>query len=163
MKRNAHIVDIIFILSLFCIFTAGALLVVLMGADVYQGITKDMDHNYSSRSSISYVTEKIRQHDSEGQIFVGDLENEPALILTQNYNNDTYETWIYRDGNHLKEIMVAAGTQVNPGDGQELMEVTDFQLEAADQSIRIAAADGEGKWSESMVYVQCGPVKMREG
>ena len=113
--------DIIFILSLFCIFTASALLVVLMGADVYQGITKDMDYNYSSRSSISYVTEKIRQHDSEGQVFVGNLEGEPALILTQNYNNEIYETWIYRDGNHLKEIMVAAGTPVNSGDGKELM------------------------------------------
>lgn len=163
MKRNTHIVDIIFILSLFCIFTASALLVVLMGADVYQGITKDMDHNYSSRSSISYVTEKIRQHDSKGQVFVGKLEGEPALILTQNYNNEVYETWIYRDGNHLKEIMVAAGTTVNPGDGQELMEVSDFQLEAADQSIRIAAADEGGKWSESLVYVQCGPVETWKG
>lgn len=163
MKRNTHIVDIIFILSLFCIFTASALLVVLMGADVYQGITKDMDYNYSSRSSISYVTEKIRQHDSEGQVFVGNLEGEPALILTQNYNNEIYETWIYRDGNHLKEIMVAAGTPVNSGDGQELMEVSDFQLEAADQSIRIAAADEEGKWSESLVYVQCGPVETWKG
>ena len=163
MKRNTHIVDIIFILSLFCIFPASALLVVLMGADVYQGITKDMDHNYSSRSSISYVTEKIRQHDSKGQVFVGNLEGEPALILTQNYNNEVYETWIYRDGNHLKEIMVAAGTTVNPGDGQELMEVSDFQLEAADQSIRIAAADEDGKWSESLVYVQCGPVETWKG
>ena len=163
MKRNTHIVDIIFILSLFCIFTASALLVVLMGADVYQGITKDMDYNYSSRSSISYVTEKIRQHDSEGQVFVGNLEGEPALILTQNYNNEIYETWIYRDGNHLKEIMVAAGTPVNSGDGQELMEVSDFQLEAADQIIRIAAADEEGKWSESLVYVQCGPVETWKG
>ena len=48
MKRSRHATDLIFVLSLFCLFTVLSLFVVIQGADVYQGISREMSANYLS-------------------------------------------------------------------------------------------------------------------
>ena len=63
MKRSRHATDLIFVLSLFCLFTVLSLFVVIQGADVYQGISREMSANYSARGTVAYLTEKVRQND----------------------------------------------------------------------------------------------------
>ena len=61
VKRSRHATDLIFVLSLFCLFTVLSLFVVIQGADVYQGISREMSANYSARGTVAYLTEKVRR------------------------------------------------------------------------------------------------------
>ena len=63
--KNArkHSTDILFVLLLFLVFTSSALAVILLGAKVYQNTASRMESNYTVRTALAYVTEKIRHAD----------------------------------------------------------------------------------------------------
>ena len=59
-RRDKSIVDMLFLLALFGVFLISALFIVLFGANIYKKTVNDMDANFSARTSVSYITEKIR-------------------------------------------------------------------------------------------------------
>ena len=65
-KPYRHMFDFVFILALFCVFSASAFLAVVIGASVYQTTTENMDANYRNRTASAYITEKIRHNDTAG-------------------------------------------------------------------------------------------------
>ena len=72
-KTGTHMVDLLFTLALVCVFAASALMVVLIGANVYQNTVEGMDENFSARTSVTYVATKIRQNDTEGTAYISTL------------------------------------------------------------------------------------------
>ena len=94
--NNAHMIDLLFTLALFCVFAASALMVVLIGARVYQNTIERMNANFDGRASIAYVSNKIRQNDYPDAIHIIELEEGvPALALDQDFDGITYQTIIY--------------------------------------------------------------------
>ncbi len=164
MQKDQHIIDIIFILSLFCVFAVLALFVVVLGANVYKGISNVMTENYAVRTSLSYITEKIRQGDAHGEITVEQLGGGDALVITQDITNEgtlqtaEYETWIYVDNGNLMELVVNAGDEVQPGGGQPIMELKELRVEDMDGRLfKMTAVDAEGGTYESMVSLKGSP------
>lgn len=156
MKRGQqHVTDIVFVLSLFCVFAVLALFVVVLGANVYRNIAGDMDVNYNMRTSIAYLSEKVRQNDSAGSVEIRDVGGNDALVLTQQAADDSYETWIYAQGKKLREVTVAAGKKITPGDGQEIMDLSRLQLRKTDEGlIRMEITDMQGNTFESAVFLR---------
>lgn len=145
-RQKNYIIDFIFTLSLFGVFAACALLVVVIGANVYRSIVNTQEANAVKRTSLAYVAEKIRQNDEAGSVYIGDVEGAPALVLTGIYGEESYSTYIYKDGDMLKELFIKASVEPTRIAGQMITEVTDFSVEqAAGQlySISVAGADGD--------------------
>lgn len=138
-KNNKHVVDIIFVLALFCVFAACALMLVTLGAGIYKRTLNEMEANYSSRTAFAYVTEKLRQYDSEGGLSLTDLNGTPAVLLTQEINGETYFTFLYLDSDgYLKELFVKKGTSLGSGTlaaGQKILELSDFQAQQLSDSL----------------------------
>lgn len=161
-QKKQHIVDIVFVLCLFCVFAILSLFIVVMGASVYKGISKDMTANYNARSSLTYLTEKIRQNDSASSVEIGTLGGETALVLTEVVQDREYETWIYVSDGALYEVAVTAGTQVSLGDGQMVTELSDFEIERLDDHLmRIRAVDLDGNTFETMLHTKSAIIGMR--
>ena len=59
-QENNHIVDLLFVLGLFFVFTISALFLILIGSGVYKNTVDKMDRNFATRAAIAYVTEKSR-------------------------------------------------------------------------------------------------------
>lgn len=112
LKQEKHfVVDVLFVLALFGVFTISALVLITVGADVYQHTVRDMSRNYDDRTAIAYITEKVRQSDcilSDGSyaISLGSLEQQPALILTDEWDGDAYCTYLYLYDGWLKELYI---------------------------------------------------------
>lgn len=51
--------------------------VILLGAKVYQNTASRMESNYTVRTALAYVTEKIRHADESGAISPGELDGFP--------------------------------------------------------------------------------------
>ena len=128
-RRGRSIVDMLFILALFAVFMISALFIVLFGAKIYQRIITDSDTNFISRTSIAYISEKIHQHDKAGGVSVIFHENEPVLRLSETYNGSEYYTYLYRQDNILKEITCPAEYDPVYSAGQQILEVTSFNIE----------------------------------
>ena len=63
-------------LLIFLIFTICILTVLLTGADIYKKISLRDQNSFQRRTTVQYLTTRIRQSDSEGMVFVGDFNAE---------------------------------------------------------------------------------------
>ena len=134
-KREKSIVDILFILALFCAFLISALFIVLFGAKIYRSTVADMDTNFTSRTSLSYITEKMRQHDSVGGAKVTFIEDQPVLILNQENDGVNYCTYLFSHDGYLKEITAKEGFDFDFKSGQNILELSDFSVSEINDSL----------------------------
>ena len=76
-KQQRHIIDIFFVIALFCLFALSAIFLISIGADIYGKTVTNMEDNFNTRTALAYITEKVRQSDKDGQISV-DLTGKAA-------------------------------------------------------------------------------------
>lgn len=126
MKKHTehrHMIDILFVLSLFCVFAASSVLLILFGADIYQKTVQQMDSNYSSRTSIAYITEKIRQSDTANAIQITTQDDTQVLMLTNIIDGIPYATSLYEYDGYLYELFARTDIDLPLDAGQPVMEL----------------------------------------
>lgn len=57
-KQQRHIIDIFFVIALFCIFALSAIFLISIGADIYGKTVTNMENNFNTRTALAYVTER---------------------------------------------------------------------------------------------------------
>lgn len=140
-KRNKSIVDFLFILALFGAFAITGLLVVLFGARVYEKTVASMDANYSSRTTLSYVTEKIRAHDFSGGanisfVNVDDRGKIDVLTLKERIGEKVYVTYMFMDSDgYLKEFTTSDDYDFKYNDGTKIIALKTFDVEKKSDSL----------------------------
>ena len=144
-RAQSHTTDLLFTLGLFCVFAAAAFILVMIGIQAYQTTVAHMQDTYSTRTAISYVAEKLRQHDTAGGVELGQVEGRPALLLHDELAGDSYLTYIYADGDALYELTVRDGAHVTASMGDEIIGVKDFTItDAGDGFYEFTASDSGG-------------------
>ena len=86
--KRKHMIDYLFPIALFFVFALSALTVLLLAARIYQSTTENSSLNYTSRTSLSYISEKIHQNDMDGKVTIGSFDGCDALIMEQNIGED---------------------------------------------------------------------------
>lgn len=160
------IVDILFVLTLFAMFTISSLLLVMIGATVYQNNVETMSDNFDTRTSLSYITEKIRQNDiismsdiTASSISIDDLAGCQSLKITQTINDEKYCTYLYFYNGYLKELFVKEDRFL--GDtvldaGQNIINIQDFSIEAIDTNLfRVKVTNNNGDLDQVIISTRC--------
>jgi hypothetical protein len=154
---RSRMVDVVFALALFCVFTASLLTVILLGADVWRRTADGMQQNFALRTSLAYVSEKIRRSDAVGAVYLGELDGLPALILEQDVTGSVYRTYIYHHDGALREILAGPDAVVSPESGQSIAGISAFWVEqAADGLLLISCADSDGTTFSVFAGLRCG-------
>ena len=134
-KQEKHIIDVLFVIGLFCIFALSSIFLISIGANIYSKTVTHMDENFHTRTSLSYVAEKIRQADRKGAVSVGTFEGNPAVILTSETNGTEYRTYLYEYHGMLKELMERSDLSLSASAGQDIMEMEQFELMAVNDHL----------------------------
>ncbi|MDL2224912.1 DUF4860 domain-containing protein [Eubacteriales bacterium OttesenSCG-928-M02] len=146
-RSRRHMIDVLFVIALFCVFAVTSLLVVLFGADVYKGIGEDMADNYNIRTSLNFLTEKIRQHDGTGDIILTKFGGEDALLFEREMSDGRIrQNWIFISNNTLQEMSAIKGLDVGGWVGTPIMEIKGLSLVLKEHNIleiSITTLDGE--------------------
>ena len=90
-----------------------------------------MNDNYEVRTATSYLTEKIRQHDTGYGISTVtiDEENEiEAIALTEVIDSGTYTTYIYYYDGYLRELFVSSDAVYTAESGQPIVEIGNLSI-----------------------------------
>jgi len=148
-SKTKHIIDVVFVLVLFAVFTASALVLVILGANVYRQTVKNMGACYNSRIATSYITQKIRQNDSYDAVRVGKLLEQDALIFSSTIGGDSYSTYIYCHDGSLCELFMKTGSNIGSDPlsaGSSIMDVESFSIaEVNDSLLRISLTPADGE------------------
>ncbi len=144
-RKQKHMIDFIFPVSLFFVFALCALTVLLLAARIYQSTTENSSFNNTARTGLSYISEKIHQNDTDGNIRIGSLEDEPALIMEQVYDEATYYTYIYSYEDTIRELFLKEGGTAEPSSGTKILEVEEFSMKQINENLfefHCATTDG---------------------
>lgn len=144
--RQKHMIDLIFPISLFFVFAASSLAVLLLAANIYGSSTRQIQANDENRTSLSYIAQKIRQNDAGGAISVESIDGTDCLVLKAVYDNADYITYIYKYDDELKELFFKEGIDVSLSSGKTIMKVSDLTMkQTGDHLFRFTSTDKDGK------------------
>lgn len=153
--KHRHMIDLLFPVALFFVFALSALTVLLIAARIYQSTTERSSLHYTSRTSLSYISEKLHQSDQAGAVSLGSFDGCDALIIQQTHNDNTYYTYIYSYDNRLRELFVKAGVDASASSGREILEVQDFSMEELSEGLlKFSCTDQEGQTASSIIGIR---------
>lgn len=165
-KQEKHfIVDVLFVLALFGVFAVSALIVVTIGADVYQHTVRDMSRNYDSRTAIAYVAEKLRQADTAMEdgtpaIRLSTLSGQPALALMSGQDDEVFCTWLYLHDGYLRELYVREDADLGGSmldAGEKILALSDLEYAlVSDRLISVSMTLPDGQSVLLYLSVRCG-------
>lgn len=155
MKKQTvqrHMIDILFVLSLFCVFAVSSVLLILFGADIYKKTVQQMEDNYTSRTSIAYITEKIRQSDVEHAIKIISQNDTQILMLTNVINDIPYAISLYEYDGYLYELFARTDLELPLDAGKPVMELHSLSFSQIKQNL-LEITFSEDINSEQTIYV----------
>lgn len=152
-NSGKHIIDGVFVISLLLMFLISALTVIAIGANIYKKNVEKTSENYSQRVSFAYVTEKVRQADQKGLVFVEERFGKNTLVMQQEIGGVLYDTIIYDYEGYLCELFARndLGT-LYPQSGQKILEINSFDIEeVADGLLSATLTDDTG--NEESIFI----------
>ncbi len=127
-QQREHVVDLLFSLSLLCVFTACGLVVVFIGINVYKNTVEDMTTAFASRTAMAYIAKQVHQNDATDAISIAEIEGTQALAITKTQDGEAYCTYIYYDAGYLQELDAKASFTPVRSAGQKLLEIDGFAI-----------------------------------
>lgn len=114
---------LLFIFILFTLFLSG------MGAAIYKNCTANLNENYTSRTAIAYLSEKIRQHNSKDSIYLSEIEGHEALVFRELIHDEPFLTYIYHYNNALYELFTREDTAAAVQSGSPVVALQDLIIQ----------------------------------
>lgn len=139
LKQKKHSIETVFALVLFAVFTVSAVLLVLLGANIYGRIGAQLN-KMDSTVILSYVTEKLRN--CEQEITVKDTDK---LLLREEQEGKEYCTWIYVEDGYLKETLMPEGKTPIQNAGNKIAPIQNFEvIFSSEDLLKIMVTDDFG-------------------
>jgi len=147
--------DILLVLTLFCMFTISAMLLTMFGAQAYQKIVARSQEEFKVKTPLAYVAAKLRSAYPYQTLRIERGGESDSFSFTEGSGILVFETKIYILDGKLMELTAVAGAGIDPANGQTIVELDELRLEKLSDglySISVRTADGE---TESMaVYLR---------
>lgn len=151
-----HKIDTLFTILLFSFYLLLLLMLLLFSSNAYQASVRGTGYNQGLVTAMSYVTEKIHQHDTLGGIQLTDLEGSPALCLRDQIEGQTYVTYIYQDGTNLKELFTKEGSNASLSMGTAISDIQEFEIAQTDDGfLSVQITDSFGNKGNSLLSLVC--------
>ena len=146
----------VFAMLLFGLLLACVLGLVQLGSGLYKALAQGQQSNDAARSSLSYLSTRVRSGDRLGALRLGEGPEGVALILTESAEEGGYETRIYLYQGNLMEDYAPAGSPLAPSEAQPVANTGCFEAEFAQPGLLrfttgegtawVALRSGEGRW-----------------
>lgn len=146
-------IDTVFVICLMLLFLISALTVISIGANIYKKNVATTSENYAQRVSIAYITEKVRQSDVDGNVYVQKLFDQNVLVFEQTVNGSVYNTYIYSYDGYLRELFARADLDnFYLQTGQKILKLDSFDIEKANEDL-LKATVTEEDGSKETVFI----------
>lgn len=155
-----HQIELLLPIMLFFVFTLSALIVILFAARVYQNTIDEANMNYNANTSLSYVREKIRQHDTPGAITVTEFDHCQAIRVSEDINGEEYVTYIYQYAGALRELFIKAGNEdtMTASSGVKILPIRLFYVNVEnDHLLSFTCTDAKGQKASAYVGIYAEP------
>lgn len=130
---------------LFGVFALCSLMVILLGARLYNISSERMEDNSAARIGLSYISNKVRQQDYADSIEIERLGYVDALCLYQTINGEEYRTLIYWEDGYIRELFARTGLDIDLAAGLEIQPADWLSFKETDGGITVTLEYNAGK------------------
>ena len=130
-QKNTHSIQAVAVVLLLLLFAFSSLILVSLGASIYEGNVADMQEVSARRTAYAYLTQKVRQGDVAGRIRIGSFPGSAdmdALIFFREVRGEIYETYLYAFDGSLCELTVRQSAEASPDMGAAIFPVERFSV-----------------------------------
>ena len=144
-QLGSHAVSGVFIFLLVGLFAVSALLLTLIGTQVYRRVTDAGAQSVRMQTLMSYLNNKVHAYDRAGGVAVETRGGQPVLALREELDGESYTTLIYAQNGTVCEQLLWEGDELDAELGQPIAQASDlsFELDGALLTLRVAAETGE--------------------
>ena len=130
-KKGSSIIELMLVVALLALFGIATLSLALSGSSAYKGINEKRELDSDLRIALSYLDTKVKQNDSEGALSLRPNPNGSgkAIVVSEQIDEDIYETWIYFSEDSLREVLIMKGEPVDNELSFEIAKITAFKAE----------------------------------
>jgi len=144
-----------FTILLLGIFALTAIFIAVMGANVYANSAEKLQANFDTRTSLVYLSEKIRTNPSD-DYKVREVDGNTALVLTEKIGDTVFESWIFVANDRLCEVTIMQGDTVLPGVAQQIMDLRSLDVQKKDGGIEITVVTVAGDVNTTFISGRSG-------
>lgn len=148
---NRHSVSGLFVFLLLGVFAVFSTITVLLGARVYRNITQTQTAHNLSRIAPAYLRSMIRSADEKTAFTIQEIDdNNDMLIISQTYDDETTNTYIYCHDGVLRECFISTDMDFALGDGEEVCALDGLRFTQATGLLHVMLIS-KGKTTEMNV------------
>ena len=155
MGKKSHSINMMFTILLLGIFALTAIFVAVMGANVYANSAEKLQANFDTRTSLVYLSEKIRTNPSD-DYDVREVGGNTAIVLTERVGDFVFESWIFVANERLSEATIMQGDTVIPGAAQQIMDLKSLDAKKRDGGIEITVVTLAGDTNTTFISGRTG-------
>ena len=150
MERKKHSIDVLFMFVLFAVFAILSVLIIFIGSGVYSRITENKVINEQTRTTLSYIANKVRETDGIENIYLTEKEGSQVLVLKAEYEDYAADTWIYEYDSKLMEMTVDSGDEFELRFGDVLLDTdgVEFYIDEEEKLLKVSIFDKNAKESK---------------
>ena len=156
MRQNERKADSLLVLLLFAVFAVCVLSVLLTGADVYRSLAARDQTGYERRTAGQYLITRLHQSDCAGAVTVEQFHGVDALVITEQYGGEAYQTRIYCHDGYLRELFTAAGADFLPSDGEKILKASGLTLQLEGRLLTAELKDASGQTQHLTLCLRSG-------
>ena len=152
-----HIVDILFVIALLCLFAVSAMMLIILGANIYKSTMHHMSDNFNNRTSYAYIVQKIRQHDETGSVSAGTFDGTPCLTMKDDIDGISYTTYMYESDGYICELLARSDQEMTLDAGAKIMPADDFTIEQENERLyHVLIKNSNGTDAEMYISTHSG-------
>lgn len=128
-RKNNSSIDTMAVLLLYLLFSMLVIFTFVAGIKAYHSVRNRNHNNYALRTTLQYVSNKVKAYQSKGAVSAGKINGRDALIIKEEIDGRLFHTYIYEDKNKLYELFIEDNTQIDLSWGVEINSIEKFDLE----------------------------------
>ncbi len=149
--QNTASVDLAAALILFCVYAGCVLLCLMMGANVYRRTVDEIDARFGERTTLAYLTARVRAYNGSGMIRITQFGDGAALEMTETLDGIDLVTTIYCHDGSLCELYTEAGLRFSPEDGEAVAPAEGLSFQMAGDGLLEISVTGNGGRAAALV------------
>ena len=135
----------LYIIGIFTLFLAGALLLVILGAQTYRHTAAGQEKNNQTRGLLSYFSAMIRANDAQGSVYLADLEGPEGSQVLVAEDGSGYASRIYCYDGYLVEDYGEAAAGLMPEEAMKIGKTRTFNVTFFEETGSLLIETDEGR------------------
>ncbi|MBR5519557.1 MAG: DUF4860 domain-containing protein [Clostridia bacterium] len=149
-------VDLLAALTLFCVYCGCVLFCLMTGASVYREANAAAETRFSARTTLSYLTARVRSVNSVGSLRCTQFGDGDALVLADP-SEAPYVTYLYTCGGQLCELYTNPALGLSPEAGEVIVPCEDLRIWSEGNLLSIAIGNTEPIYIATVATAEVTP------